>query len=195
MVRRLSAACGTLALSKCERRSGRLEYALSERWMKSVRTEYLDHLFISSKDPLPRSVSSSVTDFNCWRPIAWSTCVKRFDYLSDSSLGGQLQDYREPVRGGLHHVAVGQRADIRLCGCERQCRRSLSWLCAPAHRCLTRVMGFSCRTIRPGSTNTAALMLLMVTSIVLVTCFRSVNDDGRSLAGLLHLSSNPAVPT
>src|SRR5215469_2438159 len=64
MVRRLSAACGTLALSKCERRSGRLEYALSERWMKSVRTEYLDHLFISSKDPLPRSVSSSVTDFN-----------------------------------------------------------------------------------------------------------------------------------
>ena len=60
--------------------------------------------------------------------------------------------------------------------------------------CPTRRMGFSCRTIRLGSTNIAALMLPMVTSIVLVICFRSVNGDGRALAGLLHLSSNPVVP-
>jgi len=47
----------------------------------------------------------------------------------------------------LRHVGIEQvrtpfrappdrspRADIRLCGCERQSRASSSWLCAPAHR-------------------------------------------------------------
>jgi putative transposase len=42
--------------------------AISERWVKSVRTEYLDHLFIFSEDHLRRAVSSHVTYFNCSRP-------------------------------------------------------------------------------------------------------------------------------
>src|SRR6201997_5431999 len=35
--------------------------AISERWVKSVRTEYLDHLFIFSEDHLRQAISSHVT--------------------------------------------------------------------------------------------------------------------------------------
>jgi putative transposase len=42
--------------------------AISERWVKSVRTEYLDHLFIFSESHLRRAVSSYVAYFNGWRP-------------------------------------------------------------------------------------------------------------------------------
>jgi hypothetical protein len=42
--------------------------AISERWVKSARTEYLDHLFIFSENHLRRAISSYVAYFNSWRP-------------------------------------------------------------------------------------------------------------------------------
>src|SRR6516164_2000743 len=42
--------------------------AISERWVKSVRTAYLDHLFIFSAGHFRRTIPSYVKYFNCWRP-------------------------------------------------------------------------------------------------------------------------------
>ena len=70
--------------------------AISERWVKSARTEYLDHLFIFSESHLRRAISSYVAYFNSWRPHRSLSQRAPCDstIFPDPSLRGQLQDYR-----------------------------------------------------------------------------------------------------
>jgi hypothetical protein len=42
--------------------------AVAERWVKSARSECLDHLFIFSQAGLRRDLSAYVSYFNHWRP-------------------------------------------------------------------------------------------------------------------------------
>jgi Integrase core domain len=51
--------------------------AISERWVKSVRAECLDHLFIFNEAALRRVMASYVNYFNHWRPIDRLTNARR----------------------------------------------------------------------------------------------------------------------
>jgi putative transposase len=42
--------------------------AISERWVKSARTECLDHLIIFNETHLRRAISGYAAYFNYWRP-------------------------------------------------------------------------------------------------------------------------------
>jgi putative transposase len=44
--------------------------AVAERWMKSARTECLDHLFVFNESTLRRAIASYVTYYNHHRPTA-----------------------------------------------------------------------------------------------------------------------------
>jgi hypothetical protein len=80
--------------------------AISERWVKSVRTEYLDHLFIITEGHLRRAISSYVTYFNCWRP---HRSLGQRAPLGPTAFQIRAWEAKykiisEPVLGGLHHV-------------------------------------------------------------------------------------------
>ena len=74
--------------------------------MRSVRTEYLDHLFIFTEGHLRRAISSYVTYFNDWRSH------RSLDQRAPrDSINFQIRAWEanckivvEPVLGGLHHV-------------------------------------------------------------------------------------------
>jgi hypothetical protein len=55
-----------LLLLKTPENEGMLEVA--ERWVKSARTECLDHLFVFNEVHLRRAMSAYVAYFNHWRP-------------------------------------------------------------------------------------------------------------------------------
>src|SRR5215471_16992267 len=61
-------ACGASGYGKFARRSGHLEPAVAERWVRSVRSECLDHLIVFSEAHLRRVLSAYVTYYNRWRP-------------------------------------------------------------------------------------------------------------------------------
>jgi putative transposase len=44
--------------------------AVAERWMKSARTECLDHLFVFNESTLRRAIASYLTYYNHYRPTA-----------------------------------------------------------------------------------------------------------------------------
>jgi putative transposase len=79
--------------------------AISERWVKSVRTECLDHILVFNEVHLRRAMSAYVVYFNCWRPhrsLERAPCestVRQF-----RPRGPDCEITAEPVLGGLHHI-------------------------------------------------------------------------------------------
>jgi Integrase core domain len=80
--------------------------AISERRVKSVRTECLDHILVFNEVHLRRAISAYVVYFNYWRPhrslgqrAPCESTVRQFRHG-----GPHCEITAEPVRGGLHHI-------------------------------------------------------------------------------------------
>jgi transposase InsO family protein len=80
--------------------------AIAERWVKSVRTECLDHTFIFNERHLHRVLNEYVAYFNHWRPHR--SIGQRAPCAPAPSVRGRNRKATEvtgrPVLGGLHHV-------------------------------------------------------------------------------------------
>ncbi len=80
--------------------------AIAERWVKSVRTECLNHLLILNERHLRRVLTEYVTYFNLWRPHRSlgqrAPCAQvPPSCASNRNAAGVIA---RPVLGGLHHV-------------------------------------------------------------------------------------------
>jgi hypothetical protein len=80
--------------------------AISERWVRSVRTERLDHLLVFNEAHLRRAISGYAAYFNYWRPhrslgqrAPCESTVHQF-----RPRGANCEITAEPVLGGLHHI-------------------------------------------------------------------------------------------
>jgi transposase InsO family protein len=80
--------------------------AISERWVKSVRTEYFDHLFIFSESHLRRAISSYVAYFNSWRPhrSLGQRAPRDSTIFQIRACEANCKIIAEPILGGLHHI-------------------------------------------------------------------------------------------
>jgi len=78
--------------------------AVAERWVRSVRSECLDHVFIFSERNLRRALSAYVTYYNRWRPHR--SLGQRAPCGAAMSLTqkGCRKIVAQPVLGGLHHL-------------------------------------------------------------------------------------------
>ncbi len=80
--------------------------AIAERWVRSVRTECLDHLSILNERHLRRVLVKYVAYFNRWRPHR--SVGQRARCAQAPPLHGQDQEgvqvIARSVLGGLHHV-------------------------------------------------------------------------------------------
>ena len=80
--------------------------AIAERWVRSARTECLDHLLILNERHLRRVLVEYVAYFNRWRPHR--SVGQRAPCAQEPSLHGQDQEgvqvIARSVLGGLHHV-------------------------------------------------------------------------------------------
>ena len=80
--------------------------AIAERWVRSVRTECLDHMFIFNERHLQKVVAEYVGYFNHWRPHRSigqrAPCAPATPAPSRSAQGRKI--IAIPVLGGLHHV-------------------------------------------------------------------------------------------
>ena len=93
-------ACAASGYGKFARRSGRLE----PRWVKSARSECLDHLIVFGEANLRRVLSAYVTYYNRWRPHR---------SLGQAAPCGEVMPPWQhacrtiaaaPVLDGLHHI-------------------------------------------------------------------------------------------
>ncbi len=79
---------------------------IAERWVKSVRTECLDHLLILNERHLRRVLTEYVTYFNRWRPHRSlgqrAPCAPAPPSRASNRNGAGVN--ARPVLGGLHHV-------------------------------------------------------------------------------------------
>ena len=78
--------------------------AIAERWVRSLRTECLDHLFILNERHLWMVLADYVEYFNRWRPhrsIGQRAPSAAAETMSDPE-GREV--VAEPILGGLHHV-------------------------------------------------------------------------------------------
>ena len=78
--------------------------AIAERWIRTVRAECLDHLFIFGYQHLQQSLNEYVAYYNQWRPhrsLGQRAPCKKMDEQIEKSTS---QIVAEPVLGGLHHV-------------------------------------------------------------------------------------------
>ena len=76
----------------------------AERWVRTVRTECLDHIFIFGHRQLTRTLSEYIACYNRWRPhrslgqkAPCMETVKPEVWVNE-------RVFAEPVLGGLHHV-------------------------------------------------------------------------------------------
>jgi len=78
--------------------------SIAERWVRSLRTECLDHMLIFNERHLRTVLAEYVQYFNCWRPHRSigqrAPCAVELPHRD--AQGGQI--IAEPVLGGLHHV-------------------------------------------------------------------------------------------
>jgi transposase InsO family protein len=87
--------------------------AISERWVKSVRIEYLDHLFIFSESHLRRAISSVVRQ-SSRSELAWPTSQSRYSAGCITFISMQhnglyfyaLQAAATPTSAGPGHIAA-----------------------------------------------------------------------------------------
>ena len=78
--------------------------AIAERWVRSARTECLDHMFILNERHLRRVLGEYVIYFNHWRPhrsIGQRAPCQPAQMVSGHQGRGIIA---RPVLGGLHHV-------------------------------------------------------------------------------------------
>jgi len=78
--------------------------AIAERWVRSARTECLDHMFVYNECHLRRVLGEYVTYFNLWRPhrSIRQRAPCRPAQTASGHQGGGI--FARPVLGGLHHV-------------------------------------------------------------------------------------------
>jgi transposase InsO family protein len=80
--------------------------AIAERWVRSVRTECLDHVFIFNERHLAKVLAEYVGYFNHWRPHRsigqCAPCAPATPAPKRSVQAGKI--IAIPVLGGLHHV-------------------------------------------------------------------------------------------
>ena len=80
--------------------------AIAERWVRSVRTECLDHVFIFNERHLQKVLAEYVGYFNDWRPHR--SIGQRAPCAPLARASHRSAQAREmiaiPVLGGLHHV-------------------------------------------------------------------------------------------
>jgi putative transposase len=80
--------------------------AIAERWVRSVRTECLDHVFIFNERHLENVLTDYVGYFNYWRPYRSigqrAPCAPATDASHRTAQAGKIVAI--PVLGGLHHV-------------------------------------------------------------------------------------------
>jgi putative transposase len=82
--------------------------AISERWVKSVRTECLDHLLVFNEAHLRRAIAGYAAYFNYWRPHGslGQRASPRLHCASVSTSRGQLQDHGRARPGWIaSHLA------------------------------------------------------------------------------------------
>ena len=80
--------------------------AIAERWVRSVRTECLDHVFIFNERHLQKVLAEYVGYFNRWRPHRSigqrAPCAPATPAPHRRAQAGKI--IATPVLGGLHHV-------------------------------------------------------------------------------------------
>jgi len=80
--------------------------AIAERWVRSVRTECLDHVFIFNERHLRQVLTEYAGYFNDWRPHR--SIGQRVPCAPPAHASHRSAQAREiiaiPVLGGLHHV-------------------------------------------------------------------------------------------
>jgi len=78
--------------------------SIAERWVRSLRTECLDHLFILNERHLRRVLAEYVRYFNRWRPhrSIGQRAPCAVELPSRDAQDGVIVG--KPVLGGLHHV-------------------------------------------------------------------------------------------
>ncbi len=80
--------------------------AIAERWVRSVRTECLDHMMILNERHLRRVLAEYVTYFNRWRPHRSigqrAPCAQAPPSHGSNQKGAEV--IAKSVLGGLHHV-------------------------------------------------------------------------------------------
>jgi transposase InsO family protein len=77
--------------------------AIAERWIRTVRAECLDHVFIFGHEHLQRSLNEYVAYYNRWRPHRSLGQTAPDPPAGDGPVLNP-QIVAEPVLGGLHHV-------------------------------------------------------------------------------------------
>jgi len=105
MARYSNAVCGTFGIEQVRTpfRAPRAN-AISERWVKSVRAECLDHLFIFNEAGLRRVMASYVNHFNHWRPHRSLSQRTPCDSAVLRSQSTSSKIIAENILGGSHHV-------------------------------------------------------------------------------------------
>ena len=78
--------------------------AIAERWIRSVRTECLEHLFIFGHQYLQRSLNEYLIYYNRWRPHRSLGQKAPCMATVKQEVGPIERVIAEPVLGGLHHV-------------------------------------------------------------------------------------------
>jgi putative transposase len=78
--------------------------AVAERWVRSARSECLDHLIVFSEANLRRVLSAYVTYYNRWRPHRSLGQVAPCGEARPLPRQACAEIVAEPVLGGLHHI-------------------------------------------------------------------------------------------
>ncbi len=78
--------------------------AIAERWIRSVRTECLDHMFICGHRHLQRSLDEYAAYYNRWRPHRSLGQKAPNSAGREPVRGSSGRIVAEPILGGLHHV-------------------------------------------------------------------------------------------
>jgi putative transposase len=94
--------------------------ALAERWVRSERTECLDHRFIINEHHLQRVLDEYVVYFNAWRPHRGLGQRASCGSSPTAQANPTSRIVGRPVLGGLHHVY--QHAACALGGVVAPCR-------------------------------------------------------------------------
>ena len=78
--------------------------AVAERWVRSVRSECLDHLIVFNEVNLRRVLSAYVTYYNRWRPHRSLGQAVPCGEARPLPRQACRKIVAEPVLGGLHHI-------------------------------------------------------------------------------------------
>ncbi len=78
--------------------------AIAERWVCTIRNEYLDHRVIMSHQHLWRLVVEFIAYYNRWPSYRSLGRIPPCPHIKESAVGSANHLVAEPVLGKLHHV-------------------------------------------------------------------------------------------